>query len=127
MVLLAYTVPRLSTYVVFSLGAGLAEFQLKELAYAIFLSCAGAKASHGLLASLRASLELSEMRAGELVSTHASYVLLGFLVWVDRRGEGRGPKGREQGPGLPGVERYVLQGWLAECRCLLRSGFCAGA
>ncbi|PSC73790.1 hypothetical protein C2E20_3044 [Micractinium conductrix] len=52
-----------------SLRVGLAEFQLKELAYAIFLSCAGAKASHGLLASLRASLELSEMRAGELART----------------------------------------------------------
>ena len=45
---------------------GLQEYQLKELAYAIFLSCASAQASPGLLADLRASLELNETRAAEL-------------------------------------------------------------
>ncbi|KAL4437302.1 hypothetical protein ABPG75_004441 [Micractinium tetrahymenae] len=49
-----------------SLHVGLAEYQLKELAYAIFLSCCGGRASRGLLADLRASLELSEARAEEL-------------------------------------------------------------
>lgn len=44
----------------------MAEHQLKELAYAIFLSCCGGRASRGLLADLRASLELSEARAEEL-------------------------------------------------------------
>lgn len=47
-------------------AAGLAEHQLKELAYAIFLSCGGAAASRGLLADLRACLELNETRAAEL-------------------------------------------------------------
>lgn len=46
--------------------AGLAEHQLKELAYGIFLSCCGGTASAGLLASLRAALELNETRAAEL-------------------------------------------------------------
>ncbi|EFN53089.1 hypothetical protein CHLNCDRAFT_137406 [Chlorella variabilis] len=49
-----------------SLQVGLQEYQLKELAYAIFLSCASAQASPGLLADLRASLELNETRAAEL-------------------------------------------------------------
>ncbi|PRW45372.1 hypothetical protein C2E21_5977 [Chlorella sorokiniana] len=49
-----------------SLQVGLREHQLKELAYAVFLSCCGKTASRGLLASLRASLELPEARAGEL-------------------------------------------------------------
>ncbi|KAL4439477.1 hypothetical protein ABPG77_008806 [Micractinium sp. CCAP 211/92] len=49
-----------------SLHVGMAEHQLKELAYAIFLSCCGGRASRGLLADLRASLELSEARAEEL-------------------------------------------------------------
>ena len=47
-------------------AAGLQEYQLKELAYAIFLSCCGAQASPALLGTLRASLELSEARAAEL-------------------------------------------------------------
>ena len=47
-------------------AAGMQEHQLKELAYAIFLSCAGSQASPGLLASLRAQLELNEGRAAEL-------------------------------------------------------------
>lgn len=47
-------------------SAGLAEHQLKELAYAVFLPCCGPKASPGLLACLRAALELSEARAAEL-------------------------------------------------------------
>ena len=42
------------------------EHQLKELAYAIFLSCAGSQTSPGLLASLRAQLDLNEGRAAEL-------------------------------------------------------------
>lgn len=46
--------------------AGLAEHQLKELAFTVFLSCCGGRASRGLLADLRASLELSEARAEEL-------------------------------------------------------------
>lgn len=37
-------------------AAGLREHQLKELAYAVFLSCCGKTASRGLLASLRCAL-----------------------------------------------------------------------
>lgn len=36
--------------------AGLREHQLKELAYAVFLSCCGKPPSRGLLASLRCAL-----------------------------------------------------------------------
>jgi hypothetical protein len=46
--------------------ADLQEYQLKELAYAIFLSSTASSASPGLLADLRASLELNEARAAEL-------------------------------------------------------------
>eukprot|EP00887_Chlorella_sp_A99_P004701 scaffold4.g4701.t1 len=50
-----------------SLSVELEEYQMQELAYSIFLGCAGARASEGLLQTLRSQLEINETRAGELL------------------------------------------------------------